>query len=146
MTQMHTRKYVHLDMHVDWHAPFLLVFHTAFSVQWSMVLLVLQFDSPGATHVLYCQLLSQAAVHSLWQVAMLPVWVWGWQTEKGIRLYSTLLRISLSLSVSLFHTYWEAAAVTDTLRTKTCNQELQHRCCHCCFSERLCFMLIALGE
>ncbi len=71
------------------------------------------------------------------------------ETEKDA-LSFMLLRISLCLFLalrsSLLHTYCEAAAVTETLRTKTCNQELQYRCYDCCFSERLCFMLIVLTE
>lgn len=61
--------------------------------------------------------------------------------------------LCLSFSVSLTHTHththtiWEAAACDRSSENKDAfNQELQRRCYDCCFSGRLCFMLIVLSE
>lgn len=74
------------------------------------------------------------------------------ERKRGEHILFVLLRISLSVffCLSLTHSHsqiWEAAACDRSSENKDAfNQELQRRCYDCCFSGRLCFMLIVLSE
>lgn len=79
--------------------------------------------------------------------ARMHVFEWRSETEKGKFSSCVLGFLCLFFCLSFTHTNSLRGRCGDRgLENKdVCNQELQHRCYDCCFSERLCFTLIVIS-